>query len=131
KGERETLSLKFCDGELQHRAEEADFRIANRELRRVHSHRQATGAGSQIITEQTALPSFIELAIRIEGERAGGNDQPFAKGGSKLINSCHRAPRNVWAWRDCVRPASPNARSTAAWRLMKRLDGPALHKRWP
>src|SRR5689334_11872099 len=32
KGERETLSLKFCDGELQHRAKEADSWVTNREL---------------------------------------------------------------------------------------------------
>ena len=56
--------------------EEADARIADRELRGVHADGDAAGAGGDVIARQRALPPLVESALGIERERMRGNRQP-------------------------------------------------------
>ena len=71
--------------QLEHRPIEPDLRIADRELRRVHADGESARAGVEVIPRQRPLATFVELALRREGERMRGNDlaatQPFARAG--------------------------------------------------
>ena len=61
-GEEDALS-RLLGGNFQHGLVEA--RLANRELRRVHAHREAAAAGVQVIARERALAALVELATRI------------------------------------------------------------------
>ncbi len=57
---------------LEHRLVQAD--VADRELRRVHAHRQAASAGIEVVARQRALAPGIEPARGVECERMSRND---------------------------------------------------------
>ena len=50
------------------------------ELRRVHAHRDPTGAGRQVVARERPLASLIQPALRRERERMGGNDEAAPQG---------------------------------------------------
>jgi hypothetical protein len=58
-------------GQFQHRAVEAGF--ADRELRGVHAHRQAAGAGGEVVACQRTLAPRIEPARRVQRQRVRRN----------------------------------------------------------
>ena len=66
-------AIHFVTRERQHRLEQADARIANRELGRVHAHRQAAGASRRIVAGQRALAPFIQASAGVERQRMRGN----------------------------------------------------------
>lgn len=72
---REEALLNLSGGDFKHRPEQANLRITNGKLRRMHAHRQPSRARRDVVTEQRALTAFVEPALRIERERAGGNGQ--------------------------------------------------------
>jgi len=56
-------------GEAQHRFEQADRRIANGELRRVYTDRQAAGAGVAVVPRERGLPALVERPLLGQRER--------------------------------------------------------------
>ena len=58
-GER---GARFVHRQLEHRTKEADCRIANRELRRVHADGNAARAGVDVVAREPALAPLVELA---------------------------------------------------------------------
>ena len=67
-------AVHLLGGQREHRLEQADPRLADGELRRVHADRQAAGAGGDVIPRQRALASLVEPAVRGERERVRGDD---------------------------------------------------------
>src|SRR5882672_7382608 len=102
-------AFDYTRGQFEHGSEQTDLRIANRELRRMHTDGQAASTRREVITEQRALTAFVQLAMRIKRKRARGNHEPFTQTTSHLINSYHPALRNELACRGCVRLALPTA----------------------
>ena len=74
---RASLSeAEFLPRQFQHGSKQSDLRIPNGKLRCVNADGQAAGARGDVITQQSALPPFIELALRVQRQRTGGNHQP-------------------------------------------------------
>ena len=49
--------------EREHRLQQADRRIADRELRRVHADGDPAGAGVAVVPRQRHLPALVEPAL--------------------------------------------------------------------
>src|ERR1041385_7394256 len=73
----------FCPGflrsQLEHRLEQVYFWITNGELGCMHSNRYTPRAGGCVVTRQSTLPTFIQLAIPIECQRMRRNHHPRKK----------------------------------------------------
>jgi hypothetical protein len=66
-GDHDDRPLRFLGGDPQHRLVKP--RVADRELRRVHAHRQPAAAGVEVIARQRALPALVQPAACVESER--------------------------------------------------------------
>ncbi len=58
--------------QLEHRLVQAD--LADRELRGMHAHRQAAGAGVEVVARQRTLVPQIEPALRVQRQRVRRDD---------------------------------------------------------
>ena len=58
-------------GQLEHGPQQAG--LADRELRGVYAHGQASGAGCRVVAGQCALGTFVELALGGERQGMGGD----------------------------------------------------------
>src|SRR6266404_171807 len=66
-------------GQFQYRFEQAKFRIANFELRRVYADGDALCAGGVIISCQSPLMTLVETALGSQSQRMGWNHQARAQ----------------------------------------------------
>ena len=57
---------------FQYWLEQSEFRIANRKLRSVHSYRNASGPGGQVIARQSTLPPLVQFATGLAQAGARG-----------------------------------------------------------
>ena len=72
------LRAPVCDRplrEAEHRLEEADGRVPDGELCRVHAHREAAGAGIAVVTGERDLAALVEGPSLGQCERMRGNHQ--------------------------------------------------------
>jgi hypothetical protein len=58
---------------LQYRLKQSDLRLANSELRRMHSDCEPAGSRCDVISRERSLTPLVKLAIRCESERVGWN----------------------------------------------------------
>src|SRR5262245_21171546 len=72
----------------KHRFEQTYFRIAYRELRRVHSYGYAAGSRVAIVSGQSALPALIHFSVFIERERMRRDHNSLVQSISHL--GCYR-----------------------------------------
>ena len=78
-GERGAVRVSACQlrcRQFEHGPEQSNLRLADGELSRMHPDGQSAGACRKIVSEESPLPAFIELAPRIQRQRAGRHDQP-------------------------------------------------------
>ena len=62
-GPRGVRSIHFLGGNGQHRLEQTDVGIADRELGRVDADGEAAGAGRGVVARQRPLPALVEPAV--------------------------------------------------------------------
>jgi hypothetical protein len=60
-----SAATKFLSRQFEHGFEQSDLWLSNRELRGVDAYRKSASACGDIVAEERALSSFIELAPRI------------------------------------------------------------------
>jgi hypothetical protein len=70
--------------QIEHRLEQPDGWIADRELRRMHANRDASGASVAIVAGQRHLSALVELARFSESERMSRDHESAEKRASKL-----------------------------------------------
>ena len=61
--------------------------LADRELRRVHAHRDAARPRVAVVAGERHLPPLVELAVRGQGERVGGDHAPRAGAWPRIARS--------------------------------------------
>ena len=97
------------------------LRIANRELRGVHAHRDAARAGGHVVARERALVPLVERARSGERERMRGDHDARARDGSRRSRHAQNAPVALFEVRRLAEQRSARAAPTrpptrAAWR---------------
>ena len=94
---REEAEFHRC--QFEHRFEQPDLRVTNGELGRVHADGNSPCPGRQVIAHEAALAALVQSALRIQGERAGGDNHPAQQGlmNLGLDRNCHKARSQICA----------------------------------
>jgi len=116
---RPLFRAPVTDGPLRkakYRLEQADGRIANGELRRVHADGDTAGAGVAVVTRERHLAALIERPVLGQCERMRGNHQAAEEltPQRRDVNTGHWSLRNVLVCRAMTLQPEPSAPPTAA-----------------
>ena len=106
--------------QLEDRLQQADFRLADLELRGVDRHRDAAGARVAVVAGQRDLAPLVERAALGQRERMRRNHQPAQQRAPQLVESTARYQKRPSVTSKCVglfRLAPPAATQCAThWR---------------
>src|SRR4029453_7885500 len=72
--------------QAQYRFKQPGLWIVNSKLRCVNSHSYPASASCAVVARQRGLPSFIQLAIGVQGQWMGWNDTAPQEGFSNGLN---------------------------------------------
>ncbi len=97
--------------QLQKRPEQTDLRVADGELRGVHSHGDPASSRIGIVAPERPLAALVQLSagIQRQGRRRNGDSSLKC---APEVRTCHRALRSESACQETLRPGPPSPPST-------------------